>query len=401
MNLFLCLARCQGLTVQHKYGSESTLQEFRDAVREACVETTNNNNDNNNEEDDDLSQGEGGRIGKSLSSSSSLQSKFLVISYTRKILNQTGTGHFSPIAAYDEKSDCVLILDTARFKYGSHWVPLSLIFDAMKPSDPETGQSRGYCLISYDALSENSSYVPVSILFRSRKENDYVRWKYISFLREHRQTQALEQEGKQSLSYSDVFEFLGGKDKTSPYIWQMIEPQLLPVNKNEAAIIESLKSLILKLLTKHHNGNKNDVVGCCVSTSVSNQQNNNDNTPMGINNTCDGMTDTCHKARNIQISVEEAVFLVFLASIPVEERRKIIYDDDDNMHSNTDESAKEASSRDNVKPENNEINNSMTTETATTDFMPREQLLAEIDLIRLALQECEKCGSCKITHQCQ
>lgn len=35
------------------------------------------------------------------------------------MLKQTGQGHFSPVAAHDPISDSVLILDTARFKYGA------------------------------------------------------------------------------------------------------------------------------------------------------------------------------------------------------------------------------------------------------------------------------------------
>ncbi len=41
---------------------------------------------------------------------------FIAVSYSRKALGQTGSGHFSPVAAFDEASDSVLILDTARFK---------------------------------------------------------------------------------------------------------------------------------------------------------------------------------------------------------------------------------------------------------------------------------------------
>lgn len=41
---------------------------------------------------------------------------FIAVGYNRATLRQTGSGHYSPIAAYDEVSDSVLILDTARFK---------------------------------------------------------------------------------------------------------------------------------------------------------------------------------------------------------------------------------------------------------------------------------------------
>jgi len=39
-------------------------------------------------------------------------------------------------------------LDVARFKYPPHWVPLSLVFEAMIPTDPDTGRSRGFIILT-------------------------------------------------------------------------------------------------------------------------------------------------------------------------------------------------------------------------------------------------------------
>ncbi|KAF8014209.1 hypothetical protein BT93_H0142 [Corymbia citriodora subsp. variegata] len=61
---------------------------------------------------------------------------------------KTGTGHFSPIGGYHAGSDMVLILDVARFKYPPHWVPLTLLWEAMDTVDKTTGQRRGFMLIS-------------------------------------------------------------------------------------------------------------------------------------------------------------------------------------------------------------------------------------------------------------
>jgi hypothetical protein len=55
---------------------------------EACVESDNAENDDN------------------------VVDRVLIASYNRKALKQTGSGHFSPIAAYDQESDSVLIMDT-------------------------------------------------------------------------------------------------------------------------------------------------------------------------------------------------------------------------------------------------------------------------------------------------
>lgn len=63
----------------------------------------------------------------------------IVVSYSRQALGQTGSGHFSPIGGYHPGRDLVLIMDVARFKYPPHWVTVSLLFEAMKLIDKDTG----------------------------------------------------------------------------------------------------------------------------------------------------------------------------------------------------------------------------------------------------------------------
>jgi glutathione gamma-glutamylcysteinyltransferase len=62
---------------------------------------------------------------------------------SRNILNQTGSGHFSPIGGYHAAKDMVLIMDVARFKYPPHWVPLELLHEAMQLVDPDSSKPRG------------------------------------------------------------------------------------------------------------------------------------------------------------------------------------------------------------------------------------------------------------------
>jgi glutathione gamma-glutamylcysteinyltransferase len=72
----------------------------------------------------------------------------LVVNFARSALGQTGDGHFSPLAAYDQITDSVLVLDVARFKYPYYWVTISHLYDAMIPIDAATGQSRGWFRLS-------------------------------------------------------------------------------------------------------------------------------------------------------------------------------------------------------------------------------------------------------------
>eukprot|EP00467_Chlorarachnion_reptans_P022901 CAMPEP_0114510510 /NCGR_PEP_ID=MMETSP0109-20121206/13837_1 /TAXON_ID=29199 /ORGANISM="Chlorarachnion reptans, Strain CCCM449" /LENGTH=567 /DNA_ID=CAMNT_0001689845 /DNA_START=80 /DNA_END=1783 /DNA_ORIENTATION=- len=111
-----CLASCNGAAVEtwRARGLDSDEEHLRQAVKEACSTSTH----------------------------------FLIACYSRSVLGQTGEGHFSPIAAYHEESDMVLIMDTARFKYPPHWVPLKLLVKAMQKEVEDSGKPRGYMRLS-------------------------------------------------------------------------------------------------------------------------------------------------------------------------------------------------------------------------------------------------------------
>ncbi|TKA53803.1 hypothetical protein B0A53_03593 [Rhodotorula sp. CCFEE 5036] len=117
---FACLARCNGLQAQ----VVSPLLDWSPQEREKGLERFRNDLRR-------VSRGDG----------------TMALSYSRKTLGQTGDGHFSPIGALCEEKDMVLILDVARFKYPSYWVPVSLAYEAMFPLDKATGQPRGYVLL--------------------------------------------------------------------------------------------------------------------------------------------------------------------------------------------------------------------------------------------------------------
>ena len=128
---FVCLARCNGAKVEAYRHDQSSLQEFRQAVKQASF----------------LPQG-----------------LHLVVSYSRQVVGQTGDGHFSPVGGYHPERDLVLLLDVARFKYPPHWVPLTVLWDALQPIDNATGKCRGYILVSNSNISsQNFFHVAVDI----------------------------------------------------------------------------------------------------------------------------------------------------------------------------------------------------------------------------------------------
>ncbi len=70
----------------------------------------------------------------------------LIANYYRQGMGQKGVGHFSPIGAYHENTDRVLLMDVARYKYPPVWVPLKNFYKSIRSIDRETGRSRGLVL---------------------------------------------------------------------------------------------------------------------------------------------------------------------------------------------------------------------------------------------------------------
>ena len=88
---------------------------------------------------------------------------FLICNFSRKYLDQTGDGHFSPIGGYCPDLDVVLLMDTARFKYPPFWVSLEKLFESMKQIDTVTKEPRGYFLVSSNNDSKENKSPSTSI----------------------------------------------------------------------------------------------------------------------------------------------------------------------------------------------------------------------------------------------
>jgi len=72
--------------------------------------------------------------------------RFLAVNFDGKKIGQKTNGHMSPIAAYDQKSDYVLVLDVALHKNKWYWVKLKSLYKAMNTKDGDS--YRGYLIIS-------------------------------------------------------------------------------------------------------------------------------------------------------------------------------------------------------------------------------------------------------------
>jgi hypothetical protein len=74
--------------------------------------------------------------------------KFVLVNYARATFGQVGGGHWSVLAAFDEDSDSVLILDVAKYKYPPVWVDVDLLRQAIATIDSTSQKSRGLVLVS-------------------------------------------------------------------------------------------------------------------------------------------------------------------------------------------------------------------------------------------------------------
>ncbi len=75
-----------------------------------------------------------------------------MVDFDRQALNQLGSGHFSPIGAYDSRSDSILILDVAKYKYPPFWVKTSDLLASLKTIDSDSGKSRGVVQITVNPI---------------------------------------------------------------------------------------------------------------------------------------------------------------------------------------------------------------------------------------------------------
>ena len=254
--------------VNLKYAQDGTIDDFREAVVKACKEDPC--------EEDPCEENP-----SSPSTAGCARGPFLVVSYNRQVVKQTGTGHFSPIAAYDVESDKVLVLDTARFKYGPHWVDLSLMFEAMQPVDPCTGKSRGFVLLSFEP-DTCSPLMPISMLMRTKQPHNPFRRKYKEFLSQR----------KDDVTWDDVVEFWTQGGSNPEFVWTVMEPQLSTVVPEFEAQVALLRKLVRELIPS-----RLSAINCQVN---------------------------CSDNGRMCLSPDEAIFIIYLASISEETRERVV-----------------------------------------------------------------------------
>ncbi len=76
---------------------------------------------------------------------------YMVVNYNLNVMSELNGGHFSPIAAYDQASDSVLILDTWNAFAPWEWLKVYDLYKSMNTKDGDT--YRGYVLVNANKAS--------------------------------------------------------------------------------------------------------------------------------------------------------------------------------------------------------------------------------------------------------
>lgn len=78
--------------------------------------------------------------------------RYLLVNFSRATLSDdnTGGGHFTPLAAYNGRADALLVMDVARYKYPPFWVDADLLWRAMATTDTSSGRHRGYIVVEVE-----------------------------------------------------------------------------------------------------------------------------------------------------------------------------------------------------------------------------------------------------------
>jgi len=72
----------------------------------------------------------------------------LAVNSMRQFLQQTGIGHYSPVCAYNPKTNHSLLLDIARYKYPAYWLDTKYLYNSLIPLDYDTRRKRGFAILS-------------------------------------------------------------------------------------------------------------------------------------------------------------------------------------------------------------------------------------------------------------
>lgn len=170
----------------------------------------------------------------------------------------------------------------------------------MEAIDPDTGRSRGYMMLIHpkdddsDQVSQHRVHnLPIAILLRSEMKQSDVRRKFKKFLLDL---------GKNP-SYDDIARYFNN-DGSYLSVWEMVLPQLRPYDNDIAtkATIDDVRFLANLILSNVRISN--EIEGEHIDDSTHCRANH---------------------CRTIKLRTEEAILIVYLACLDVNEREALVF----------------------------------------------------------------------------
>jgi glutathione gamma-glutamylcysteinyltransferase len=414
---FVSLAKCQGLHTEPRMASDFTVDQLREAVKEACLEDIPDiaTPDEHHTEHNNVNVCQGSH-------------RILVATYNRGSLGQTGSGHFSPVAAYDSVSDYVLILDVARFKYGPHWISLEKLYEAMQPLDPDTQQSRGYIFLSFHEggllvpsanarAHQTQVMLPQSKLFESSSEEGDTSstssavdaWGQFQelVLNKHNMIQGNTDDGKSGSGttlelFRSVVQYWLKDGVQGETVWDVIRPQLIPeddlIQKEYAQnVVHLLQQLTDCALSYHETADAfvADDADSSSTTTISGTSTSAPNTTTPTGSTVGAPVlmhhgQHCRRALHKRFAIRplDAMFVIFLASLPTPDLRHMIALD---MYHQVQQQQRQ-NHVSHTQQETGQVSRSSDDSKRTAPIhqfscpMAVEQILMEAELVRLAME---------------
>jgi hypothetical protein len=151
-------------------------------------------------------------------------------------------------------------LDVSRFKYPPHWVPLSLLYEAMSSLDPVTGMPRGYLLMTSQPVMDSAMFT-----LDIRSESWHVAKEYIEALpdmiiahvRDHSHLPCPEaktsliQKLVRSMPWSSVSDFIVVRGQ-----WVEDEDRCVPAQSRQALVTELGTLMLFQVKSMEWVGNR-------------------------------------------------------------------------------------------------------------------------------------------------
>lgn len=103
----------------------------------------------------------------SILSALSLPQTYVAVNFDRQVLGEVGSGHHSPIGAYDSDTDSVLVLDVSRYKYPAFWVSVTALYEATTGKDNDIQRGLVFAFLS------KSSFSTTGVMQVSQTDNGY------------------------------------------------------------------------------------------------------------------------------------------------------------------------------------------------------------------------------------